>query len=113
MLYVFISLGAVLLLLILVILIRTLMFSNKIKDIKKEPLEIEQDDIVNKLGELIKIKTVSHEDKDLIDFNVFQQYIDKVKELYPLVFKACEFTQTNEYAIKLKLKGKSSDKPTV
>ena len=113
MLYVFISLGAALLLLILIILIRTLMFSNKIKDIKKDPLEIEQDDIVYKLGELIKIKTVSHEDKDLIDFNVFQQYIDKVKELYPLVFKACEFTQTNEYAIKLKLKGKSSDKPTV
>ena len=111
--YVFISLGAVLLLLILIILIRTLMFNNKFKNIKKEPLNIEQDDVVYKLGELIKIKTVSHEDKELIDFTVFQQYIDKVKELYPLVFKHCEFTQTKEYAIKLKLKGKSSDKPTV
>ena len=53
--YVFISLGAVLLLLILIILIRTLMFNNKIKNIKKEPLNIEQDDVVYKLGELIKI----------------------------------------------------------
>ena len=56
---------------------------------------------------------MSYEDKSKIDFTEYQKYIDKVKELYPLVFERCEFTQTKEYAIKLKLKGQSSDNPTV
>ena len=71
------------------------------------------DQVVNELCTLIKYKTISHSDYSLTDYTVFQDYINKVKEMYPLVFSKCEFTQTKEYAIKLKLKGKSSDKPTV
>lgn len=109
----FIVLGVVLLLLIIVILVRALTFNDKIIT-KADKLEIkEKDDVVKKLGELIRIKTISYEDKGKIDFTTFQTYIDKVKELYPLVFSKCEFTQTKEYAIKLKLKGKSDKEPTV
>jgi len=111
--YVLISLGGILILLITIILIRTFTFKEKNKDSQNKDLNLEQDDVVYKLGELIKIKTISYENKELIDFTVFQKYIDKTKELYPLVFKKCEFTQTKEYAIKLKLKGKSDEKPTV
>ena len=103
----------VFILLILVLVIRALLFNDKtiyqkeVEDIK------EKDDVVNKLGTLVKIKTISYEDKSKIDFTEYQKYIDKVKELYPLVFEKCEFTQTKEYAIKLKLKGESSENPTV
>ena len=103
----------VFILLILVLVIRALLFKDEtiyqkeVEDIK------EKDDVVNKLGTLVKIKTISYEDKSKIDFTEYQKYIDKVKELYPLVFEKCEFTQTKEYAIKLKLKGESSENPTV
>ena len=33
--------------------------------------------------------------------------------MFPLVFSKCEFTQTKEYAIKLKLKGKSTEKEEI
>lgn len=99
-------------LLILIIVIRALTFNSKLKKQVVTNREID-DTIVNELCTLLKYKTVSHEDNSNTDFTVFQAYIDKVKEMYPLVFSKCEFTQTKEYAIKLKLKGKSSEKPTV
>jgi carboxypeptidase PM20D1 len=108
-----IGLGIALLLLIIIILIKTLLFIDKTDYNKIVPFDKKDDDIVYKLGELLKIPTISYEDKNLIDFDVFQRYINRVKELYPTVFKVCEFEQTAEYAIKLKLKGDSSENPTV
>lgn len=111
--WVFIALGALLLLLIIVCLIRALTFKDK-TNYNKHVEEIkETDDVVYKLSEMLKIKTVTYENKDDIDFSKFQEYIDLTKKLYPLVFEKCEFEQTKEYAIKIKLKGLSSDKPTV
>ncbi len=111
--YLLIGLGVVFLLLVLIIIIRALLFKDETDYNRQVDFNVKEDNIVFKLGELLKIDTISHEDVSLTDFSKFQQYIDKTKELYPLVFKECEFTQTKEYAIKLKLKGKSSDKPTV
>ena len=99
-------------LLILIILIKTFTFTDKIK-IKKLDDRENDENIENDLKTLLKFKTISNENKELVDFDEFQRYIDKVKEMYPLVFNKCEFTQTKEYAIKLKLKGLSSEKPTV
>ena len=111
MLWLYIILG-VFGLLVLVILIKTFTFNDKNK-IKKIDSREKDDQVVEELKTLIKYKTISNIDKSLVDFNVFQEYINKVKEMYPLVFSKCEFTQTAEYAIKLKLKGESSEKPTV
>ena len=107
------SIGGVLLIFLLIILIRTLTFKDKTVYNKETDFKFEDDDIVKKLGELVKIPTVSNEDKGKINFIEFQRLIYKCKELYPNVFNKCEFTQTKEYAIKLKLKGESSDSPTV
>lgn len=95
------------------IIIKTLTFKDKTDYKKQVEIDFDDDNIIKKLGELIKIQTVSHENKDEIDFSKFQEYIDKVKKLYPLVFEKCEFTQTKEYALKFKLKGLSNKKPTV
>lgn len=99
--------------LILFIIVKALCFVDKRKvDKTDKPVKVD-DTIVQDLGTLIKYKTVSYEDKSLIDFSVYQQYIDKVKTMFPKVFEKCEFKQTKEYAIFLKLKGKNSEKPTV
>lgn len=107
--YLLIALGV----LILVILVKALLFKDKTDYKRQVELNVEHDDIVYKLGQLIKIPTVTYEDRSKIDLSKFQEYIDKVKELYPNVFEKCEFTQTKEYALKFKLKGLSSEKPTV
>lgn len=108
------AVGLLLLALILVVLIRTLTFKDETNyDVDRTKFTYQEDDVVKKLGELVKIPTVSYEDREKIDFIQFQRLIDKCKELYPNVFSKCEFTQTKEYAIKLKLKGESSESPTV
>ena len=112
MLFLYIGLG-ILGLLIIIILIRALTFNDKTDYNKKVELKKSDENVVKKLGELLKIKTISYEDKSLIDFTKYQEFIDKLKELYPTIFKKCEFEQTKEYAIKFKLKGKSDQKPTV
>lgn len=100
-------------LLIVIILVRALMFKDKTNYEIKTDFKYEEDDIVNKLGQLVKIPTISYENKERIDFKQFELLIKTCKKLYPNVFEKCEFTQTKEYAIKFKLAGLSSENPTV
>ena len=109
---IFLSVGGLFLLVVAIVLIRTFLFTDKTNYNIETDFKYQEDDVINKLGELVKIPTVSYEDKEKIDFTQFQKLID-TKKLYPLVFEKCEFTQTPEYAIKLKLKGFNSDSPTV
>ena len=111
--WIFIGVGAFLLLIILICLIRALTFVDKTNYSPTVSNLDETDDVVKKLALMLKVKTITYEDKKQIDFSKFQEYIDLTKKLYPLVFEKCEFEQTKEYAIKLKLKGVSSDHPTV
>ncbi len=99
-------------LLIIIIIIRALLFNDKQKKVVVK--ECTKDNkVVEDLNTFLKYPTISYLNNESTDFTIFQAYIDKVKEMFPLVFSKCEFTQTKEYAIKLKLKGKNSDKPTV
>ena len=109
-LYVFLGL---LILLIAIIMIKTLLFKDKTNYNVDKPIDVNYDDVVYKLGEMLKVKTISYPNKGDIDFTKYQEYIELTKKLYPTVFEICEFTQTKEYAIKLKLKGQSSEKPTI
>ena len=109
-----IIIGCILIVLVVICIIKAILFVDNTDYNKQgEEIELEKDDIVNKLGELIKIPTISYEDETLIDYTVYHQYIDKVKELYPNVCKSCEYELTKDLVLKFKLKGKSSDKPTV
>lgn len=99
-------------LLILIIILRAVFYKDKTNYNIETNFNYQDDKIVEKLGTLIKIPTITHEG-NVRDLKEFQRLIDTCKELYPLVFSKCEFTQTPEYAIKLKLKGHSSLEPTV
>ena len=108
-----IGLGIALAILIIIILVRTLLFVDKTDYNKNVPFDVKDDNIVYKLGEMLKVPTISYEDKNQIDFDVFYKYIELVKKLYPTVFAKCEYELSPELVIKLKLKGESSEKPTV
>ena len=99
--------------LIAVLVIRALLFNDKTIYVRETDFKYEEDDIVNKLGKLIKIPTVSHPDPLDMDMSQFDLLIETVKEMYPTVFSKCENEITPERAIKIKVKGLSSEKPTV
>ena len=100
-------------LLILIVVIRALCFKDKNNNIDDKEEVVILDDVVQKLGEMIKIPTISYEDKSKIDYEQYYKYINKVKELFPTVFEKGEWEITKELAFKIKIKGKKSDSPTV
>ncbi len=100
-------------LLVTVILIRALLFKDNTLYEKQTDFKYEDDDIVKKLGTLIKIPTVSHPDEADMDMEQFDLFVKTVEKMFPLVFSKCEYEHTPERAIFLKLNGASSEKPTV
>ena len=111
--YLLIGLGAAFLILIAIILIRASLFNDKNVYVKETDFKYEDDEIVKKLGTLIKIPTISHPEEKDMDLAQFDLLVATVEKMFPLVFSKCEYVHTPERAIFLKLKGKSSEKPTV
>ena len=96
-----------------VVVVRAILFKDKTIYVRETDFQYEEDDIVGKLAKLIKIPTVSHPDPLDMDMEQFDLLIETVKEMYPTVFSKCETTITAERAIKIKVNGLSSEKPTV
>lgn len=111
--YMLLSLLGLFVFLLMVIIIRALLFKDKRSYYKETNFNYQEDDIVNKLGTLIKIPTISHPNEIDIDFTQFDLLIETTKKLYPTVFTKCEHEITKERAIRIKVSGKSSEKPTV
>ncbi len=65
------------------------------------------------LCQLVRCKTVSYRDKDLEDDAEFERLISILPNLYPNVFKACEFSQLPDRALLFRWKGKTEGKPSV
>ena len=76
--YVLIGVGALFVALVLVIIIRALLFNDKTVYVKETDFEFEDDEIVKKLGTLIKIPTISHQDESLMDMAEFDRLVKTV-----------------------------------
>ena len=68
---------------------------------------------VSRLQKLIRFKTVSYRDKSLEDDGEFRRFLDALPELYPNVFKVCEYKEMADRAILFRWKGKSDADPAV
>ena len=110
----FIGLGGLVVLFLAVILIRTLSFKPK-KQVEVDDSEIiyDKDKAVSNLQELVKFKTISYKTSELEDEKEFEGFISKLQELFPNVFKTCEFTRFEDRAILIKWKGKTNKNPAV
>lgn len=85
---------AVLAILVLVVLARTLAFKpGEQKEEKPEQLDYDAQAAVEALGQLVRCKTVSFYDKSLEDEGEFQKLIALLPELYPNVSKTCPLTK--------------------
>lgn len=113
-LYVGIGIGAALILLIAVVVIRTILFVPK-ADIKADNEKITVNSVksVNDLAEMIRCKTVSNFDRSLEDDGEFDKFKALLPKLFPNIYSSCEYEEVTDRALLFRYKGKSDASPTV
>ena len=105
---------AALLVFVAVIAIRTATFKPKPQPaLSDEVINFDKDAAVSALAELVKCKTISYSDASLEDNAEFEKLIAKLPELYPNVFKVCDFQQLPHRGLLFKWAGKSSGDPAI
>ena len=104
----------ILLVLLVVILARTLMFTPP-KAEEKTFAEIEQDNeaSIRNLSELIRCRTVSYEDSSLEDDAEFEKLIALLPTLYPNVWKTCPLARFEGRGLLFHWQGKTPGEPAV
>ncbi len=113
-LYIALGLLALLLLLLAVILLRAVCFNPKKQpETSDEVIEFDKDAAVASLQELVKCKTISHDDHSLEDDAEFRKLVSLLPALYPRVFDVCSFRELPDRALLLRWPGKKDTAPTV
>ena len=99
---------------LIVVLIRTAIFRPAIE---KEPIieevAVNRQKAIDDLAEMIRCKTVSYSEEELINKAEFQKFRDLLKRLYPNVHNACTLEYISKTGILYKLTGKSETSPSV
>ena len=104
----------ILLVLVLVILARTLMFTPKAEEPRSfEEIELDRRAAEDSLAALVRCRTVSYEDASLEDSAEFEKLIDLLPKLYPEVFRTCPLTQLPGRALLFRWEGKSRGEAAV
>ncbi|MBO7304412.1 MAG: M20/M25/M40 family metallo-hydrolase [Clostridia bacterium] len=113
MIALYVSLGAVLII-ILLILIRAFLFRPNTDTVATDDGVSFSSDIAAKtLSEMIKCRTVSNIDPALEDEAEFSRFESLLKSLFPTVYEKCSVIDVHRRAILIKWQGKSADLPTV
>jgi len=104
--------------LILIVLIRTLLFTPKkpfFDDMEgvDAPVEFDTDDAVAALQQLLRCKTISYFDRSLEDEAEFDKLIDLLPSLYPEVYRVCSLERLPDRALLFRWAGKEHDTPAV
>jgi carboxypeptidase PM20D1 len=66
---------------------------------------------IKHLQQALTYPTVSYPDRSMMDFPVFAQFIEFLKESYPLLHKTANMTRIQEYSLVFHLQGKTKLKP--
>ena len=105
---------AALAVLIAVVLIRTFRF----RAVEEErpapdPMEFDSERAVDHLRRLVMCRTVSYEDHSLEDESEFEKLRSMLPEMYPNVFRVCEFERVGRTGLLFRWKGRSDAAPSV
>lgn len=110
----FASLGALIVVLFAIVLIRTLRFKpESLEKASQNEETIDKDKIVENLRTLVRCKTVSYRDHSLEDNAEFEKLISLLPTLYPNVYEKCTLTRLPDRALLYRWKGKNEGNVSV
>ena len=99
---------------VLVVTIRTIRFRPKNQLVAEvETIQLDADRCIHNLGELVKCRTISYNDPALEEDAEFEKMVAMLPELYPDVFRVCDFQRLPDRALLLRWPGKSDKEPSV
>ena len=105
---------AVLIIFVAILLIRTAKFRPVAEHpAQVMPVTVDQDKAVENLREMIRCKTVSNSNPDLIDEAEFERFRELLPRLYPNIHRVCERERIGLSGLLYHWKGKSSENPTI
>ncbi|MBQ6891929.1 MAG: M20/M25/M40 family metallo-hydrolase, partial [Clostridia bacterium] len=97
-----------------VIAIRTVRFTPKPQpQLSDEEVTFDKEASLEALRQLVRCRTVSYNDHSLEDDGEFRKLIGLLPQLYPNVFRTCEFRELPDRALLFKWSGKASDEAAV
>ncbi len=106
--------GAILLALVLVVLIRTLRFKPRETPVDPaEDIDLPREKIVQDMVDMIRCKTVSSRDASQVDWAEFGKFRILLKERFPHIRAACTLELIGPTGFLYHLPGKSAEKPSV
>lgn len=110
--------GLVLLLLIViflaVILIRAAAFRPAEEPrVQAEKLDLPEEKIIRDMADMIRCRTVSYREEELVDRSEFLKFERLLKERFPLIHRECSFEKIGRTGLMYHLKGQSDAQPTV
>lgn len=97
-----------------VVLLRTLAFKPvEMPAVNPEKIELNKDKIVTDMVDMIRCKTVSNRDENLVDRNEFEKFKALLKERFPNIMEQCQYQEIGKTGLLFFLEGQAHDKPTV
>ena len=112
--YIAVGVGALVLLAVSVIIIRTVTFkAESVPERKTAPVSVNGDKAIADLAEMIRCRTVSNRDRSLENEAEFGKFKALLPRLFPNIFEKCEYKEVGDRAILIRYKGKSSASPSV
>ena len=90
-----------------VILVRAVRFAPERKE-KNQITEVSlnREKIIEDMAEMIRCKTVSYTEEELICWEEFTKFEQVLQERFPLIYKACSFTKIGKTGLLYHLQGR-------
>ncbi len=97
---------------IAVLVIKTLIHKQTLKDIALKDIDIDEDKILKNFIKKIQYQTISYDDSSKINQQAFRDFKDHLKHDYPEINKVADYQEIGT-GVLFHIKGQSSDKPIV
>ena len=105
---------ALILVFLAIIVARALAFQPKSEPkVENVPFPVDAEKAASHLRQMVRLKTVSSRDDSQVDLKEFEKFQALLKELYPNVYRACEYERVSKHGILLKWSGRSAQSPSV
>lgn len=99
---------------IIIILVRATIYKPyEIPVLEADTIKLDKEKIVSNMVDMIRCKTISHNNPDNTDFNEFWEFQELLRESYPLIHKSCTLEKIGKTGLLYHLKGETADRPSV